>query len=770
MRELRFAPLLAPALAVTLGVALAGLLAVPAPVGAVGMGLMLSLSLPRLLMLRVAPVFLGLLAGTTCVSSRQEMLPHAERVVVLSGTVANHPRPLGDRWFVELRAETLRTREGFRQPPRWVRLEFPRNLDPPPIGSWVRVRGRLRRAPGFENRTRTPGGPWALSVKAGLFVESEPPSYGWRISGAVRQRVHQVWGELRKRSESAAALGEMLLLGNRWAALDRWQESLLRTGLFHLVAASGLNVALIAGGAYALTGFLKRPIQILVASTSVLAYLATVGPEPSLMRATLMAMGVLGSQLVARPGRSFHSLTVTLAVLLVLDPESFFDLGLRLSVAATAGILLLAEPIADRIQPWVRCRPLALSLGASIAAQVATVPDTYHTFGYLHFIGPLTNLLLGAAAALALATAVGVTVVAILGWETPVQLGLTGLSLLTAPFEWLQYLPPSPWIAWRAPRSVLELAPVAGLIAAFWVRSPRAQRNVLLFLAVSLWCRGPTPLKGVELVVADVGQGESLLLRTADQAVLIDGGGVVGRNLAAQVLVPLLAERQLGRVPLAVLTHPDRDHCHGMLQLARWVPLEEVWLPPSRYDSPCSQALARASRRPPLRLRAGMRRRLGTLEIRVLSPLPGARIPRGQDNAASVVLQITAEDRTVIFSGDLDRAQEIALIGNFGEELRADFLKVAHHGSRNSTSASWLATVRPRLALISAGPGNPFGHPHPDTLRRLAAVGCRFLRTDLLGSIELRWQKGLPLSVELPSAPRHFPGRLSFGDQDPTGS
>lgn len=758
MDGLRSSPLVGVSAAVFLGVAVATYSPVAPPVGLGVLGAVLSLSLPRSIRKECFAGLFALVAGAVDFPRSSARAPHSDAVVVLSGKVVSHPKLLGNRWVIELHPDTLRRHGEFLPPPRIVRLELPDGSKPPVIGSWVRARGKLRRLPEFENRSRTPAGTWALSIKAERFLESEMPRGPWRVSATIRSRIQTIWRGFRSHSEPAAALGEMFLLGDRWAAPQEWQEGLRRTGLFHLVAASGFNVALVAGGAYAVTSlFLKRSFRVGFALCAILGYLALVGPEPSLLRASLMGAGILISFWLGRPSTALHMLTVTSAALLLIQPSTLQDLGWRLSVAATAGILLLTKAVASRFELWVRSRPLAFSLAVSVSAQLATLPDTLHAFGYLHPLGPITNLCFGFFATVALILALCITLASLGGLEQFSALGLRGLRWVAYAFGWLNDLPPSPWVAWRPQGSLVELGFPAGVLAGFCTKRKIVQKLLFGFALFISVCHPPTTREEVELVMADVGQGESLLLRSGSRAILVDGGGITGRNLAAEVLVPLLAEKRISSLALAILTHPDRDHCQGLLELTRWIPIARVWLPPSRYDSRCSRLLTKEMAGRVLRVRAGLRAELGPIGLRVLAPFAPQQ-QRG--NLASVVIQVEAGGRKVLFAGDLETRGELSLVAREGKALQSDILKVAHHGSRTSTSAAWLKIVRPRIALISAGPQNSFGHPHLEVLERLASARCRVLRTDLSGVIELRWRRGGPISVELPRSPRRMMGRL----------
>lgn len=768
LETLRAAPSWKAAFALGCGTALVGILPVaPAP-GLVLLGFLLGLSLPGRWRLWFCWGWLGVLLGLPGRGAESSLTAPSEEVVSrLAGRVSSHPRRVGEVWICEIEPTSLRSRGRFRALPDRILLELPAGLEPPAVGAGIRARGFLRRFPGFDNGDRSPMGSWSLRVKSRHLVSWQPPSGGLALLGSLRSRVSGLWSRYAVSSPAAAALGEMFLLGDRWAAPEAWREGITRAGLAHLIAASGFNVALIAGGAFALATLLPRRAQALPPLVATMAYLGLVGPEPSLLRASLMASGMLLGLVFKRPAGALQSLCVTWIVVLLGDPEAVWDLGFRLSVAATAGILLLAEPLAQKLLPWIRSRVLALPLGATLAAQAATAPDAIAHFGFVHPLAPLLNLLFGTLAGAALGVAVGATLLGLLELETAARSCLWLLDWLARPFASLSELPPSPWIAWRVERGLAwGLGWTAVLLAPLWL----GRRGTVLactVLGLLSWCRPPWPPREVEMVAADVGQGEAILVRSGRAVLLVDGGGVRGKNVAASVLVPLLAQRGISRVQVALLSHPDSDHCQGLADLARWIPIEEVWLPPSRFDDDCARRLASSSRRPPTRLCGGIRRTVGDLTLEVLAPLPRSRTLRPSSNEISVVVALEAQGRRVLLTGDLTAEEERILLARRPEALKSDILKVAHHGSRSSTSIAWLQAVSARLALISAGPRNALGHPHRELLARLEQHGVRVLRTDLSGAIQLRWSRGGPLRLELPGSPRRVLGRVPL---PPTGS
>jgi competence protein ComEC len=267
---------------------------------------------------------------------------------------------------------------------------------------------------------------------------------------------------------------------------------------------------------------------------------------------------------------------------------------------------------------------------------------------------------------------------------------------------------------------------------------PRAWLAAVL-VSTAVLAAGSSPPRGFEAVFLDVGQGDALLLRDGRRTLLVDGGGLPHGDVATRVLLPSLARLGVRRIDVALLTHGDHDHCAGLLELERWIPVRELWVGPTAGHAACGSALVdRAGARVSV-LSNGERRRLGRFELEVLHAPQHA----ASSNAGSVVVAVSGGGRRLLLAADIESEVERALLSS-GAPLRANLLKVAHHGSRTSTSDAFLAAVDPTFAVVQAGRGNVYGHPAAQVLERLAARRTLVMRTDLDGQVLLAWDDGGP--------------------------
>jgi competence protein ComEC len=722
------------------GLTLAAACAHPAPLLAMGL-LALALAGRRCL---VAALTIGLLAGWWQPPTAP---PEQDAPVTLSGVLVRPWRSAEDGWIAGL--EVRHYRQG-RRVVLWrerVTLRLPGPERPAP-GRRVRARGLLRRPAGLANDVPLPAGPWQMRFKSRHFLASRDGGAAdgwWRLGSAVRRRVEAALAAAGERP--GTRLVRALALGDSSRLLPHWRRGLRASGLAHLVALSGLHVGLLAGFCLAVGAPLRRGVGPLLAVAATVLFVLVAGARPALLRAA--AMGVLAAGALALERRPHGlALLASLALALALaEPRLLGDLGYQLTCSATAGILWLSPRFEARwaVLPRWLARPLAVTCGA----QIASLPWALPAFRLLSPLAPCWNLLAVPWTALALAVSLG-WVVAALIWPSAASALAPVLDVAAWPFAAVGGLPPS----------VLRPVPVA---IPFWTALSAAALLAFVLdrpgrrwpLAAAAWLAvrlaAPAP-PGLELRMLDVGQGESVLLRDGRRAVLVDGGGWRNGDLGGRVLLPVLARARVRRLDAVVLTHPDLDHCRGLVDLTSYLPVDEVWTAPGWRSRPCADELMTA---PGVRLRplwAGERATVGRWRLLVLHPEPGRR---GSGNDRSLVLTATAPGLRLLLTGDVGAAAESRLLRRWPPgSLRADLLKVPHHGSASSTTSGLLAAVRPRLALISCGRGNHYGHPSGRVLERLEAAGTRTLRTDRSGEIVLARAAGGGWRVSTPGLPR----------------
>ncbi len=667
-------------------------------------------------------------------------LAQERAMAVLSGTVSTDPRRVEGRFGPRV---LVRVAVGRNQP---VLVFGDETWAGVAIAERVRFTGRL--APSDDADLAAliaPRGPPGVLGPAGV---------GWRATEALRAAIR---ASVARRPEAQRALVPALVDGDDAAMPEELTADFRTTGLTHLTAVSGTNLTLVVGFllvAARWSGVRGRWLG-LVGVAGIVGFVLLARTEPSVLRAA--AMGTVALVGLGRGGwhRGVRGLGVAVVGLLLLDPGLGLTAGFALSVLATAGILLVAPVWRDALARWLP-RWLAEAVAVPSAAQLACTPLVAAISGQVSLVAVLANLLV--------APVVGpATVLGLLG-------GVAGL--VSAPCGRLVGTLASWCVAWIVevaergaglPGAALDwgttawsLALLVGVSAAVLWAGPVVLRRrstgaaaCLVLVAVTVF--GPPrpgwPPAGWVFAACDVGQGDALVLRAGPgAAVVVDAGP------DARVVDGCLRGLGVDRVPLLVLTHFHADHVDGVAGVLahRDVAAIEV----TRLADPPGgvaevESAARSAGQTAQVAAYGETRTVGDVSLQVLWPTSDSPTTGPGDgstaNEASVVLLAEVAGFRFLLSGDVEPEGQQAL-ARLLPGLRVDVLKVPHHGSRYQDLA-WLDSLGARLAVVSVGADNDYGHPAAETLDDLVGHGTTVLRTDRDGEVVIAVRDGRLVAV-----------------------
>lgn len=547
-----------------------------------------------------------------------------------------------------------------------------------------------------------------------------------------------------------APLVRALLIADTRQLSPEIRDRYAAAGLAHMLSISGLHVGIIAFALDLFLQLLRLPRRVVTAATIVIIgiYVAAIGAPPPAVRSAVM-LGMLElSRTLQRP-TSPWAVLATGAFGPVLSPSTVLDLGYQLSVAGVAA-LIAASRLARRVLPreWSGWRrDIARGALASALATLVSAPLVAWTFGRVSIIGPLTNLAAGPVMSLAQPMLFATLVVS--PWPAVGRFVADAAHPLLFAFDWI-----ATWGA-AVPFARLELAPTlpgAVLGGAFSVAVvvacvSRWPWRALLVAAGSLALVAWIPLVPsragmTELHMLDVGQGDAIAVRTPHgHWILVDAGRAwAGGDAGRSVIVPYLARRG-GTLELFVLSHPHNDHVGGAATVVRALHprryLDAAFAEPTESYR-ASLVAAREQGTEWRRIHPGDSARVDGVSLTFLAPDSAWVAGLTDANDASAVALLRVGRVRFLLVGDADAAEEAWVLAGGAERLRADVLKVGHHGSSTSSTGAFLDAVRPRLALISVGAGNTYGHPSTSVLEALAERGAQVLRTDLAGPVVIR--------------------------------
>ncbi len=691
----------------------------------------------------------------------------------------------------------------------------------PPVfdyGQRLRIRAKLRPPTNYRNPGNMDYVGWLHGQGVTVLGSAKStnvdvlPGLGGSRMGRLRSRARRSVLEHMERlwQPPYAGLFQAMVLGERGLVARDQRLEFQRSGTFHLLVVSGMNVAIFAVFLLWLMRWLRLPREYAILAAIVLTcgYAALTELGAPILRSVLMIVAYQVAALLNRNRAPLNTVSLAALVLLVIDPEALFDPSFQLTFLAVltiAGIVVpllahtttpLREALDDiedtrrdlTLQPKqaqfrLDVRDISASLGQLIGLRPACwlLPKliralvaiselallsalmqaaiTLPTIWYFHRINthalwanmavfPLASILMPASV-----LAVALSYVA--NWlAVPFALAARwSLQAILFTVHWSGGAQlPDLRVAMPA------LAAIAAVVVSYALALLLARRHRVLavaslaLLAASAWlvCVRPRPFEynphELEITAIDIGQGDSFFLVTPHgHTLLLDSGGLLAMShsdmdIGEDVVSPYLWQRGLVHLDAVAFSHSHSDHIGGMTAILRNFHPRELWYAPNYPSHEVESLFAAADRLHVARIERhyGDRFDFDGIHFEVLSPPADWELkPRGQDDA-SMVLRLTYAGRTALLLGDIHKRMEKMLVEESDEHhrsLHVDLLKVAHHGSNTSSCDEFLDAVRPDYAVISAGVRNPFHHPRPEVIERLAQHRARTYRTDLFGPV-----------------------------------
>lgn len=585
---------------------------------------------------------------------------------------------------------------------------------------------------------------------------------------ALRDYLEKIFDQTMRKNHAVILKG--LIFGTQGEIPLDVQQAFNETGLVHILSVSGYHVGLVVALVLALMRLVKVPVQYTawIAIPVLIFYAFMTGLGPAVLRSTLMAILLLLAHHLGRPQDWPTTLAAAAGFILILNPLSLYDIGFQLSFVATWGLLYLIPPI-NALLPKLP-PSISLLITVPLAAQTATLPLVMLYFNLVSPVSVLANLLTSHLVVLVMLFGG----LALMGGVFYLPLAAfinSSTGLLTNLFLWLvkfcsalpgaaTYIATPPLWAiilyylilvttcelskredWqgKAKQLILNISPI---------HHKFTYGLVVFLLITAVWLGWPVQDK-LQVHFIDVGQGDSALIRTPNQrTVLVDAGGwqeelVSGRGVGDYVIVPYLHRLGINKLDVLILTHPHADHVGGVRAILRTMPVKLIIISPyglakgDRCDEGYDKLLQEIQQQEiPLRTaQAGDSLKVDpVMDLTFLAPQKKYQGTRSDANNNSLVFKLTYQNRTVLFTGDIEAEAEKELMKN--NNAASEVLKVPHHGS-GYFQQDFFAQIKPKLAIISVGANNRFGHPAPGTLEALTQQHSQIFRTDRQGAIIL---------------------------------
>ena len=563
-----------------------------------------------------------------------------------------------------------------------------------------------------------------------------------RLGQAMREQI------LQMASGDTAAFLIAILTGDKSGLSVQASNDLSEAGLYHILAVSGMHCGFLMTMVALLTGRHRRRLLAGVMCGLLVFYALLTGGSPSVVRACIMLMFLLAAPLFRRSSDGPTALLTALMLILLANPFAVASISLQLSFGAMAGILWLTPKLYRMLMGETPrgsvYRFIVSGFSATMGALVFTVPLSGYYFGTLVLVSPLSNLLCLWAASIVFIVGLAAVILSFVWMPLGIAAVLVPRILITLILEIAHLLVKIPYHAvyfvnpylkyWLAFTYLLFLA-------AYWLK-PKRKRHYgtaavlsAVTLAVTIILGAARYDSALDAVVLDVGQGQSVILVSGEQAVLVDCGSAnswydAGGTAADQLLT--MGHRE---VDVLILTHYDSDHMNGVESLLSRVMVRTVLVPSGDDENGLHDALTACAESYGVEVRTVTMQQeflLGDVRLTVLPPIGKEA---GADNENGLLILAAVGDQELLITGDADSATERNILKTC-DLPDVEVLVAGHHGSKYSTSNDLLDAVKPETVCISVG-SNSYGHPADETMRRLAEHGCGIYCTNLHGTIHL---------------------------------
>lgn len=533
-----------------------------------------------------------------------------------------------------------------------------------------------------------------------------------------------------------ASVLEAMLLGDKQNLDTSVKEVYRKSGISHILAISGLHISIISVLLWLILDTLKlnKRVSSTIILTVLIVYCIFTGNSVSTTRAVIMIGIVLFGNIIYYQSDIYTSIATAAFVLLIYQPLYLYDVGFQLSFGAVISIIVLS-PILERL--YFIPKPIRLCLVSTLAASLGTYPIIAYHFNTISVIGVAVNLLVLPLASILVCFGIISTIVGFI-W---IELGkfLCGIVYFILVFYenicTIASNIPFSQIVTGQPNLILIFIYYTIILATAYYcylnkQKRQALKKYMLYMQIFLLIISAIVIfkpKDLEIVYLDVGQGDSIAIHTAkNKNILIDGGGNISKpleeaNMGTQIVLPYLRYKGINRLDCVFVSHPDGDHIIGILELLDYIKINQIFIADTDAKNDLLETLEMKASKyniPINKLSKGNIVKVDdSISFECIYPTKDILIDSDDYNNNSLVLYMDYNNSKFLFTGDIEKEAEDRIIKDY-KKLDTDILKVAHHGSKTSSTQNFVDMVQPKVAVISSGKNNYYGHPHKEVLDR----------------------------------------------------
>ena len=552
----------------------------------------------------------------------------------------------------------------------------------------------------------------------------------------LRKYIKSKLREKLKKENSELAIS--LIVGDRSHISSEVEDNFKKANLMHMLAISGAHFSYVILIATFISNRLQhKRLGQLIQIIAIIFFMNLTGNTASVVRAGIMSILLIGSSICKRQNDSLNNIAISAIIQIINNPYIIFDSGFMLSYSGVLGIILFYKKISEHIH----FKSIALTISANIFI-IPIMIYNFHTISGSFIISNIcASWLLGI-----------IIILEFISLCIPIKLLYMILDLLIMMLRKIAEICANiPFAQMYVPRYAIFFVIVIYIL--IFCRKLKCKKYVYSFLTIGASILLIVNFTDVyqdrmRINFIDVGQGDSCLIRYKGTNIMIDSGGSLSKNkdgksydIGENVLNNYLLNRGITRLDYIMVSHFDEDHSQGFIFLLKNMKVKNVIISEQYKTSSIYEQFKQICKKQNIQIiyvRSGDEIRIKDLAFKILHPKSKEnQISENPLNNNAIVCMVKYKNRRILFTGDIEKVAENEMVKEYTNGLKADILKVGHHGSKTSTTKEFLDFINPSVALIGVGQNNKFGHPNEDVIKRLEEKNIQIYRTDEMGEISV---------------------------------
>ena len=552
----------------------------------------------------------------------------------------------------------------------------------------------------------------------------------------LRKYIKSKLREKLKKENSELAIS--LIVGDRSHISSEVEDNFKKANLMHMLAISGAHFSYVILIATFISNRLQhKRLGQLIQIIAIIFFMNLTGNTASVVRAGIMSILLIGSSICKRQNDSLNNIAISAIIQIINNPYIIFDSGFMLSYSGVLGIILFYKKISEHIH----FKSIALTISANIFI-IPIMIYNFHTISGSFIISNIcASWLLGI-----------IIILEFISLCIPIKLLYMILDLLIMMLRKIAEICANiPFAQMYVPRYAIFFVIVIYIL--IFCRKLKCRKYVYSFLTIGASILLIVNFTDVyqdrmRINFIDVGQGDSCLIRYKGTNIMIDSGGSLSKNkdgksydIGENVLNNYLLNRGITRLDYIMVSHFDEDHSQGFVFLLKNMKVKSVIISEQYKTSSIYEQFKQICKKQNIQIiyvRSGDEIRIKDLAFKILHPKSKEnQISENPLNNNAIVCMVKYKNRRILFTGDIEKVAENEMVKEYTNGLKADILKVGHHGSKTSTTKEFLDFINPSVALIGVGQNNKFGHPNEDVIKRLEEKNIQIYRTDEMGEISV---------------------------------